>query len=393
MQKQRSVTVLPFIVAAQFACTSVWFAGNAVINDIIRYFALSTEVLGHLVSAVQLGFITGTLLFAVFTVSDRFSPSRVFVVCALAAALCNLSVFVAEGFSSLMLARFATGFFLAGIYPVGMKIAADHHQQGLGTALGWLVGALVLGTAFPHLVHVYPAGFSWKWVIAISALLSVTGAWIIGLFVPDGPYRSRSNGFDPAVLLKIFRNADFRSAALGYFGHMWELYAFWAFVPSVFHTYFSVHNDQGNEPVALLSFLVIAIGAPACVMGGYLSRRWGSARTAFLALLISASCCLLSPFFFQLPFPVFLLLMLVWGMSVVADSPQFSTLVAGSISPEVRGTALTITNSIGFTITILSIETLNYLRDDLPSRYLYLLLAAGPLLGMLAMKRQLRKTT
>lgn len=393
MQKQRSVTVLPFIVAAQFACTSVWFAGNAVINDIIRHFALSTEVLGHLVSAVQLGFITGTLLFAVFTVSDRVSPSRVFVVCALAAALCNLSVFVAEGFSSLMLARFATGFFLAGIYPVGMKIAADHHQQGLGTALGWLVGALVLGTAFPHLVHVYTAGFSWKWVIAISALLSVTGAWIIGLFVPDGPYRSRSNGFDPAVLLKIFRNADFRSAALGYFGHMWELYAFWAFVPSVFHTYFSVHNDQGNEPVALLSFLVIAIGAPACVMGGYLSRSWGSARTAFLALFISASCCLLSPFFFQLPFPVFLLLMLVWGMSVVADSPQFSTLVAGSISPEVRGTALTITNSIGFTITILSIETLNYLRDDLPSRYLYLLLAAGPLLGMLAMKRQLRKTT
>lgn len=390
MQKQRSVTVLPFIVAAQFACTSVWFAGNAVINDVIRHFSLSAEVLGHLVSAVQLGFIAGTLLFAIFTISDRFSPSRVFVVCALAAAVSNLSVFVAEGFASLMVARFATGFFLAGIYPVGMKIAADHHQQGLGTALGWLVGALVLGTAFPHLVHVYTAGLSWKWVIAVSALLSVAGACIIGLFVPDGPYRSKSNGFDPAVLLKIFRNADFRSAAFGYFGHMWELYAFWAFVPSVFHTYFSMHGQE-NGQVALLSFLVIAIGAPACIMGGYLSRSWGSARTAFLALLISASCCLLSPFLFQLSFPFFLFLMLVWGMSVVADSPQFSTLVARSIPPEIRGTALTITNSIGFAITILSIETLNYLRDDLTARYLFLLLAAGPLLGMLAMKRQLRK--
>lgn len=390
MQKQRSVTVLPYIVAAQFACTSVWFAGNAVINDVIRHFSLSAEVLGHLVSAVQLGFIAGTLLFAIFTISDRFSPSRVFVVCALAAAVSNLSVFVAEGFASLMVARFATGFFLAGIYPVGMKIAADHHQQGLGTALGWLVGALVLGTAFPHLVQVYTAGLSWKWVIAVSALLSVAGACIIGLFVPDGPYRSKSNGFDPAVLLKIFRNADFRSAAFGYFGHMWELYAFWAFVPSVFHTYFSMHGQE-NGQVALLSFLVIAIGAPACIMGGYLSRSWGSARTAFLALLISASCCLLSPFLFQLSFPFFLFLMLVWGMSAVADSPQFSTLVARSIPPEIRGTALTITNSIGFAITILSIETLNYLRDDLTARYLFLLLAAGPLLGMLAMKRQLRK--
>ncbi len=390
MQKQRSVTVLPYIVAAQFACTSVWFAGNAVINDVIRHFSLSAEVLGHLVSAVQLGFIAGTLLFAIFTVSDRFSPSRVFVVCALAAAVSNLSVFVAEGVVSLMVARFATGFFLAGIYPVGMKIAADHHQQGLGTALGWLVGALVLGTAFPHLVQVYTAGLSWKWVIAVSALLSVAGACIIGLFVPDGPYRSKSNGFDPAVLLKIFRNADFRSAAFGYFGHMWELYAFWAFVPSVFHTYFSMHGQE-NGQVALLSFLVIAIGAPACIMGGYLSRSWGSARTAFLALLISASCCLLSPFLFQLSFPFFLFLMLVWGMSVVADSPQFSTLVARSIPPEIRGTALTITNSIGFAITILSIETLNYLRDDLTARYLFLLLAAGPLLGMLAMKRQLWK--
>lgn len=391
MQKRRSVTALPFIVAAQFACTSVWFAGNAVTSDIIRHFSLSAEVLGHLVSAVQLGFISGTLLFAIFTVSDRFSPSRVFVVCAVAAAMSNLSVLIAEGLSTLMLARFATGFFLAGIYPVGMKIAADHHQQGLGTALGWLVGALVLGTAFPHLVHVYTATLSWKWVIAVSALLSLFGALIILLLVPDGPYRSRSNGFDPAVMLKIFRNADFRSAALGYFGHMWELYAFWAFVPTVFHTYFSIHNGSGSGQVALLSFLVIAIGAPACVMGGYLSRKWGSARIAFLALLISATCCLLSPFFFQVPFPAFLLLMLVWGMSVVADSPQFSTLVARSISPEFRGTALTITNSIGFTITILSIEILNYLRTDLSSRYLYLLLAAGPLLGMLALKRQLQK--
>jgi predicted MFS family arabinose efflux permease len=390
MQKQRSISVLPFIVAAQFACTSVWFAGNAVITDIIRQFSLSADALGHLVAAVQLGFITGTLLFAIFTVSDRFSPSRVFFTCAMAAALVNLSVFIADGFSQLLVARFITGFFLAGIYPVGMKIAADYHKEGLGKALGWLVGALVLGTAFPHLVHVYTASLSWKAVMIISSVLSVTGGIVILFFVPDGPHRSRSNGFDPTVLRRIFRNDLFRSAAFGYFGHMWELYTFWAFVPSIFYTYF---QQQGGtaQSVPLLSFGIIAAGAIACVGGGYLSRSIGSARTASLALMISGGCCLLSPLFFYLPFPVFFVLLWIWGMSVVADSPQFSTLVAQSIPAEIKGTALTITNSIGFAITIISIETINYLRPYIAPQNLYLILAIGPLLGLLSMKKQLQK--
>lgn len=390
MQKQRSITVLPYIVAAQFACTSVWFAGNAAITDIIRQFGLSADALGHLVAAVQLGFITGTLLFAVFTVSDRFSPSRVFFACAMAAALTNLSVFVADGFSLLLVARFMTGFFLAGIYPVGMKIAADYHKEGLGKALGWLVGALVLGTAFPHLVHVYTSSFSWKAVMIVSSLLSVTGGITMLFFVPDGPYRSRSNGFDPSVLRRIFRNGLFRSAAFGYFGHMWELYTFWAFVPSILYTYFDQYTSTGQS-VPMISFCIISAGAIACVGGGYLSRRIGSARTASLALVISASCCLLSPLFFHFSFPVFCLFLVVWGMSVVADSPQFSTLVAQAIPAEIRGTALTITNSIGFAITICSIETINYLRPYIAPRNLYLILAIGPILGLLAMKKQLQK--
>lgn len=391
MQKQRSISVLPFIVAAQFACTSVWFAGNAVITDIIREFSLSADALGHLVAAVQLGFITGTLLFAVFTLSDRFSPSRVFFTCAMAAALANLSVFVADGFSLLLVARFMTGFFLAGIYPVGMKIAADYHQEGLGKALGWLVGALVLGTAFPHLVHMYTSTLSWKGVMMISSLFSVLGGITVLFFVPDGPYRSRSNGFDPSVLRRIFRIGLFRSAAFGYFGHMWELYTFWAFVPSILYTYFDQHS-MADYSVSLLSFCIISAGAVACVGGGYLSRRIGSARTASLALLISGCCCLLSPLFFQFSFLVFCLFLLLWGMSVVADSPQFSTLVAQAIPAEIRGTALTITNSIGFAITICSIETINYLRPYIAPQNLYLILAIGPLLGLLAMKKQLQKS-
>lgn len=387
MQNQRSGTVLPFIVMAQFACTSLWFAGNAVIGDIIRQFSLSPDVLGHLVAAVQFGFISGTLLFAVFTIADRFSPSRIFFVCAIAASLVNLLVFLAETFPLILLSRFMTGFFLAGIYPVGMKIAADHHPEGLGKALGWLVGALVMGTAFPHLVHVYTASLSWRSVILISSVLSVGGGVTILVFVPDGPYRSRSNGFDASALRRIFRNRRFRSAAFGYFGHMWELYAFWAFVPVMLATYFT---KQGiSYSVAIFSFVVIGAGAPACIGGGYLSRFFGSERTAFAALLVSGCCCLLSPLLYTLSFPLFLFFLVVWGMAVITDSPQFSTLVARSVPADIRGTALTITNSIGFAITILSIETLNYLRRDMALENLCLILAIGPILGLLALRKLL----
>ncbi|MES2005310.1 MAG: MFS transporter [Bacteroidota bacterium] len=381
--------VLPLIVLAQFACTSVWFAGNAVIGDISKQFSLEPDALAHLVSAVQLGFISGTLLFAIFTISDRFSPSKVFFICAMAAAVANLSVFAATGLSTILFSRFVTGLCLAGIYPVGMKIAADYHKEGLGKALGWLVGALVLGTAFPHLVHDFTTAVSWKWVILLSSGLAVAGGLLILLFVADGPHRSRSTGFAPASFAKLFRNPRFRSAALGYFGHMWELYAFWAFVPVMLETYGRIHPEQSID-VPFFSFLIIGIGAIACIMGGYLSRYWGSARVAFLSLLLSGICCLLSALIFETGFPLFILFLAIWGMMVIADSPQFSTLVAQSTPAELRGTALTITNSIGFLVTIISIETMNVLRNQIDSRHLYLILAAGPVLGLLAMREQLK---
>ncbi len=386
MKKPRSVSfILTLIVIAQFACTSLWFAGNAVVNDLVQRFSLSSAAAGHITSTVQFGFIGGTLVFALLGIADRFSPSRIFFCCAMLAAAINLSLFLIDDYKMVMITRACTGFLLAGIYPVGMKIAADHHEKGLGKALGWLVGALVLGTAFPHLVHVFTKSLSWQWVIAICSLLSATGGVLVLLLVPDGPFRTKATAFYPARMIWLFTKAGFRHAAFGYFGHMWELYSFWAFVPFILQSWADQHVTV--LPLSLLAFIVIAMGTPACIIGGFLSQKYGSAKTAFTALSISGLCCVLSPFLFGLPFFLFLFFLLIWGMAVITDSPQFSTLVAQSIPAEIRGTALTITNSIGFAITILSIETINSLRSIVDPKYLCLFLAIGPLIGLLSMRR------
>jgi predicted MFS family arabinose efflux permease len=385
LEAERTKNILPLLVVSQFACTSLWFAGNAVVSGMGASFQLPAAALGHLVSAVQLGFICGTLFFAVFTVADRFSPSRVFGCCALAGALANAGVLLAGGFTGLLVSRLLTGFCLAGIYPVGMKIAADYHRQGLGLALGFLVGALVLGTAFPHLLAALTAALSWQYVMAATSGLALLGGALVGLGVPDGPYRRPGARFQLLAFLQVFRDRQFRAAAFGYFGHMWELYTFWAFVPVMLVSYGQRHPQAAQDP-ALLSFWVIGSGALACWGGGYLARWAGSARTAFGALSVSLLLCVGSPGLFYLPAPAFLALLLVWGMAVVMDSPQFSALVARNAPAETRGTALTIVNCLGFLLTIVSIQALTALRPYLPEGFQYQVLALGPALGLWAMR-------
>lgn len=381
--------ILPVIVISQFGCTSLWFAGNGIMTHLLRVFELAPTALGHLTAAVQLGFIFGTLLFALLTIADRFSPTRVFFLCAALGAACNLGILY-EGNSliSLLGIRFMTGFFLAGIYPVGMKIAADYFDKGLGKSLGYLVGALVLGTSLPHLLNGYSANIRWQSVLFITSLLAFSGGMLMFLFVPDGPFRKRGSGLNPGVFLKVFGEPAFRASAFGYFGHMWELYAFWTYLPILIATYNASNKDVALN-TAIISFLVIGIGGPACVMGGYLSKFLGTKRTAALFLGLSCCCCLLSPLFFNSGSNAyFLLFLLFWGVVVIADSPLFSTLVANNAQAEFKGTALTIVNCIGFAITIASIQLLNFLRDLMNVHYIYMLLALGPVLGLLALCRK-----
>jgi MFS family permease len=381
--------ILPTIVVSQFFCTSLWFAGNAVISDIGTSLSLSAGFLAHLTSAVQFGFIAGTFLFALLSIADRFPPSRVFFLCSLIAAAFNLCI-IAEGMraGNILLARFATGFFLAGIYPVGMKIASDYYEKGLGKSLGFLVGALVLGTAFPHLLKSITTKLPWPYVIIATSALCVSGGTAMLLLVPIGPNRRPASGFKPAALLSVFRSRVFRSVAFGYFGHMWELYAFWAFVPVMLNTYNKTH-PQASLNTPLLSFLIIGFGSIACAVSGLLSQRYPAKRLATIALALSCICCLSSPILLRTAQPAILIAFLVfWGLVVIADSPLFSSLVANSAAQESRGTSLTIVNCIGFSITIVSIQVLNMLSGSISPYYLFTLLAIGPGLGLIALLRK-----
>lgn len=375
--------ILPIIILSQFAGTSLWFAGNAVIAGLRAEFSFRDEVLGHVTSAVQLGFITGTLVFAFLAIADRFSPSKVFFYCATAGAISNaLVAVIAENLLSLVLLRFITGFFLAGIYPVGMKIASDWHEKGLGKALGYLVGALVLGTAFPHLLRDIMHDLPWRYVFIFTSLFAFCGGLLLLFFVPDGPFRRKNQRPQLGAVSTIFKNKDFRAAAFGYFGHMWELYAFWAFLPVFLQTY-SIKQIETNYSVSLLSFFIIASGSLSCVIGGHLSLQLGSKKVAMAALLFSGLCCLFSPLLYLLPASLFVFILFLWGMAVIADSPQFSTLVAKTAPKEYIGTALTICNCIGFFITVISIQLLNNLKEVIDSQYMFLLLIPGPVFGFI----------
>lgn len=378
--------VLPIIVISQFFCTSLWFAGNAIMNDLVVTFHLNNSTLGNLTSAVQFGFITGTLVFALLTISDRFSPSKVFFFCALIGGLFNLGIILENNtLTSLLAFRALTGFFLAGIYPVGMKIAADYYQKGLGKSLGFLVGALVIGTAFPHLFKGITSEFPWQLVIIFTSSIAGLGGLIMFLFIPDGPFREQSQKLNFKAWFEVFKNTDFRAAAFGYFGHMWELYAFWAFVPVILKNYLNGHPDA-NINIPLWSFAIIGLGGVSCIIGGYLSNSLDTKKVAFYALLMSGICSLISPLILSINSTLLLLSFLIfWGLVVIADSPLFSTLIAQNAIPKFKGTALTMVNCIGFATTIVSILLINYLSIHWNPKYVYIVLAIGPVLGLYAL--------
>lgn len=362
-------------------------------NELTSSFHLQISALGHLTSAVQLGFISGTLLFAILTIADRFSPSRVFLVCALFGALLNLGVtWSGNTLGSLLTLRFLTGFFLAGIYPVGMKIAADHFEKGLGKSLGFLVGALVLGTAFPHIMKEMTASISWKAVLYGTSILAASGGIMMALLVPDGPYRKPAKAANLSAFFKVFSDRSFRSPAFGYFGHMWELYAFWAFVPLMLKTYTSLH-PQTLINIPLWSFVTIGIGSVGCILAGYLSQTYGARRIAFLALSLSCFCCLISPLLFvSNSVTLFIAFLLFWGIVVIADSPLFSTLVAQNAPSQIKGTALTIVNSVGFAITIISIQLMTSLNETSQPQAIYIWLSIGPIFGLVSLARGRNRT-
>jgi MFS family permease len=379
-------SALILIVLAQFLGTSLWFASNAVAPE-ISILLHDPGLLASITSSVQFGFIIGTLVFAFLSIPDRFSPRKVFFWSALLAAFFNLLIPILPlKLEWVIVFRFLVGFFLAGIYPVGMKIASDYYQKGLGTALGFLVGATVLGTAFPHVIKGLDLAFSWEFIFWTTSALAVIGGFIVLLFVPDGPFHAPNPKFDLGLLPKLYRNNQLKSIASGYFGHMWELYTFWAFVPMLV-AYLA--KGQFTENLnSFLSFAIIAIGSVSCGLGGLIAAKKGSRFVALLALAGSSICCILVPMigFLEVSTWIWVPFLGIWGFLVTADSPQFSTMVAQSVPAEYKGTAMTIVNSLGFSLTILSIQLGQWLLNWLQVDQMLAFLSLGAVAGLLVFK-------
>ena len=362
--------------------TAPWFSGTAVRPMLAAAWGLSDAQGAWLTISVQLGFVAGTFLYAVLNIADIFNARRVFLVSALLGAGFNAAfALVSDGLIGALVFRFLTGVTLAGIYPVGMKIIASWFRSGLGWRLGVMVAAITLGTASPYLIRALGSSLSWSSMVLAASASSVLGGILMVTALPDGPHLKERSRFDAGMLFKVFRHKPFRYQALGYFGHMWELYAFWALVTAYLSASFESNGAALTHRLPLFAFLIIAAGGLGCAGGGWISRRTGERAVALVSLVVSGSMCLASPFLFGLEPPLLLTACLVWGVFVVADSPQFSALAARHCPAEYTGTALTVQNGVGFAITVVSIHLVSLLGESIGWRWVFVFLTPGPVIG------------
>jgi len=383
--KVRSLTLL---LIAEVAGMGLWFITAAVLPDLIRETDLSPFRQAALSSAVQAGFVIGALASAFLGIADRFDPRHVFVIAAVSAGLVNASLLVVDPAGDLAIAaRFMTGALLAGVYPVGMKIVVGWGQKDRGFLVGSLVGALTLGAAVPHILA-YGGGADWRLTIALASLAAIVGG-LLCLFVSLGPFHSTAARFDPRVIGQAWTNRRVRLAYAGYLGHMWELYAMWAWISvATLVSYRATMPEADAQDLAkLTAFTAIAAGGVASVLAGLMADRVGKAEVAISAMAISGLCAVLTGLTFGGPAWLTFVIVFFWGLSVAPDSAQFSALVADASPPDQAGSLMTFQTALGFTLTFATVQLTPVAADMLGWPIVLAVLGLGPALGIIAMLR------
>ncbi len=385
----RRWNMLAVIALAEMLGMSVWFAANAVAPQLAVLWTLSQGQAAWLSTIVQLGFVVGTALAALFNLADTLPSRWYFAGAAAAAAAANALLLLAPSYGWALVFRAVTGVCLAGVYPPAMKMAATWFRDRRGLAIGVVVGALTIGKAVPYLVHAVP-GADVRSVVLYATLAALMAAALVACCYHDGPAPFPRRPFSLALVGSVVSHRPFREVLGGYCGHMLELYACWIWLPSFLAASAVAHGANATATAGLvnvLSFIVLAAGAVGCVAGGELADRVGPVRLVVLAMAVSGACALLTPLVFGGPFVLVVVLLLVWSVSVIADSAQFSTLVTRVVEPHAIGTALTLQTSIGFLLTTVTIQLVPVIVGVAGWRFAFPVLALGPALGIAAIRR------
>lgn len=379
--------VLALVCLAIVASMTTWFSATAITPELVALWHLSPGQTAWLTNAVQLGFVCGALGSSVVSLPDLVPLRRLMGVSALLAALANLALLVAPSVGALLAARFVTGVALAGVYPPALKLISTWFRRGRGFALGSLIAALTLGSASPHLVRVVADRVPWQAVVVTASTATLLGAALLALFALDGPFPFSRATFDPRQLGAVWRNRPLLLANLGYFGHMWELYAMWGWFLAYAGEAAPHLGLAGPKVASLVTFAVIGCGALGALGGGLLADRIGRTAAVTLMLAVSGTCALAIGFAYDGPAWLFLAIAIVWGISVIGDSAQFSAMATEISDPRYVGTALATQLGVGFALTIVSIRLLPVVADAIGWRWTFLVLVPGPVVGMAAMLR------
>lgn len=378
--------MLAFLAIALVLSMSTWFSASAVLPQLRSAWALTPSSAAWLTIAVQIGFVCGALVSSLFNVADIVSPRHVIMGGAIGAGVANFLLLFAGGPEAGIPLRFATGFFLAGVYPPAFKLISTWFRDDRGLALGILAAAIVVGNGIPHLVNGL-GGLDWQIVILVVSIQSLIGGLIAEFGIRKGPYPFPTAVFDPRQIGLALTNRGVRLAALGYIGHMWELFAMYAWILVFFIDVFKIQGVGTESTAAYATFVVFAVGGIGAWVGGILSDRWGRTNTTILMMSISGTCAILIGFLFHSNIYLTLLVGLIWGMTVIGDSAQFSTMVTETADQSYVGTALTIQLATGFTVTVVTIWLIPILQDLFSWQWAFAFLAPGPIIGILAMLR------